>query len=257
MLQVLDLTVRYGSFTAVNDLSFSLHPGDWLMLIGPNGAGKSTVVKAVSQGLSYSGQILLDGRDLRGIPAAERARSIGILSQNNRVEYAYTVEEIVRLGRYAYEKSFLTRRDTEGAKMVEYALQAAGLSDLRHASILSLSGGEIQRTFLAQVFAQNPRILILDEPANHLDLNYQQHVFSLIEQWLKQRDRAVISVVHDLSLARRFGTHALLMRAGSVLAQGSPVEVFEPEHLQKAYDMDVYAWMKELAASWLTENSGR
>ena len=255
MLQVLDLTVRYGSFTAVNDLSFSLHPGDWLMLIGPNGAGKSTVVKAVSQGLSYSGQILLDGRDLRGIPAAERARSIGILSQNNRVEYAYTVEEIVGLGRYAHEKGFLSHRDGEGKDAIEQALELTGLSHLRRASTLTLSGGELQRVFLAQVFAQDPRVLVLDEPANHLDLKYQQHIFDLISAWRQRENRAVLSVVHDLGLARRYGTGVLLMHRGKCVAQGAMDAVFTPERLREVYEMDVYGWMRELTEPWRQEKS--
>ena len=99
---------------------------------------------------------------------------------------------------------------------MERALEMTGLTDLRQASMLTLSGGETQRAFLAQVFAQDPRVLILDEPANHLDLNYQQQIFSLIQAWLRQPGRAVLSVVHDLSLARRYGTHAVLMHRGMI-----------------------------------------
>lgn len=250
MLQVENLTVAYGSLTAVDGLSFTLKAGDWLMLVGPNGAGKSTAVKAIAQGLPYTGRVRWQGADLRALPAADRARLIGVLSQSNSVQYAYTVEEVVRLGRYAHERGFLSHRDADGDAQVERALQATGLQELRRASMLELSGGEIQRTFLAQVFAQDPRLLILDEPANHLDLKYQQHVFTLIGDWLRRGDRAVIAVVHDLSLARRFGTRALLMRAGRALAQGSVAEVFTPERLRQAYDMDVYAWMRDMAEGW-------
>ena len=100
------------------------------------------------------------------------------------------------------------------------------------------------------MFAQNPQILILDEPANHLDLVYQKHIFSLIAQWLKEPGRAVLSVVHDLSLARRYGTHAVLMNRGKCVTQGEINAVLTPENLRNVYDMDVYAWMHEMLAQW-------
>ena len=104
--------------------------------------------------------------------------------------------------------------------------------------------------FLSQVFAQDPQLLILDEPANHLDLVYQKHIFSLISDWLKTPGRAVISVVHDLSLARRYGTHAVLMKDGCCAAQGTIAETLTGENLQAVYDMDVYAWMREMLEQW-------
>ena len=119
--------------------------------------------------------------------------------------------------------------------------------------MLTLSGGETQRVFLAQVFAQNPKVLILDEPANHLDLKYQQQLFSLLADWLKTPGRAVLSVVHDLSLARRYGTRVLLMDRGKNVAQGSPREVMTPQTLQKVYGMDVAAWMRDLLSPWQEE----
>ena len=108
----------------------------------------------------------------------------------------------------------------------------------------------MQRVFLAQVFAQNPQVLILDEPANHLDMKYQQHIFTLIQKWLKEPGRAVLSVVHDLSLARRYGSHAVLMDHGRSISQGRIGEVMTPENLQRVYGMNVYAWMREMLSQW-------
>ena len=125
-----------------------------------------------------------------------------------------------------------------------------GMTALRRASVLTLSGGELQRAFLAQVFAQNPRLLILDEPANHLDLVYQKQIFSLIGQWLREPGRAVLSIVHDLSLALRYGTHATLLDGGRCVAQGTAREALAPEHLEKVYGMDVRGWMRELLGEW-------
>ena len=250
MLEAKNISVRYGDFAAVQNVSFSLRPGDWLMLAGPNGAGKSTLVSALAQGVPYTGEFLLRGESLRALSPAALARHIGVLSQRNRVEYAYTVEEIVGLGRYAHERGFLSHRDSNGKAAMERALRLTGLSDLRAASALTLSGGELQRVFLAQVFAQDPQILVLDEPANHLDLKYQQRVFELIAAWRRQEQRAVISVVHDLSLARRYGTQVLLMHRGQCVAQGEMDAVLTPERLREVYEMDVYAWMRGLLEPW-------
>ena len=250
MLKAENITVRFGERTVVDHLSFHLHEGQWLMLVGPNGAGKSTLIETISQGVAYTGNILLEGRDIRRFKAAQLARKVGVLAQKNAVGYAYTVDEVVGLGRYAYTQSFLSTRDDGGKDQVERALSLTGLTDLRHASVLTLSGGELQRTFLAQVFAQNPQILILDEPANHLDLKYQQHIFYLISDWLKTPGRAVISVVHDLSLARKYGTHAVLMNQGKNISQGKIDEVLTQDNLKTVYDMDVYGWMREMLEKW-------
>jgi len=250
MLKINHVTVRYGEHTVINDLSFELKEGQWLMLVGPNGAGKSTLIEAISQGVPYQGSIDLEGKDIRRCKPAQLAQKIGVLSQKNTVGYAYSVEEVVGLGRYAHASGFLSSRDEDGKDQVDKALTLTGLESLRHASVLTLSGGELQRTFLAQVFAQNPRLLILDEPANHLDLVYQKHIFSLIGEWLRQPGRAVMSVVHDLSLARRYGTHAVLMNRGLCVDQGEINQVLTAENLRSVYDMDVYGWMNEMLSQW-------
>lgn len=250
MLQAENITVRYGEHTIVDNLSFHLQEGQWLMLAGPNGAGKSTLIHAISQGAPYTGSITLGDKNIRRYKPAQLAQKIGVLAQKNNVGYSYTVEEVVGLGRYAHAKGFLAGKDEAGEERVENALALTGLTELRKANVLTLSGGELQRTFLAQVFAQDPEILILDEPANHLDLVYQKHIFSLIQQWLKQPGRAVLSVVHDLSLAKKYGTHAVLMNHGKSIAQGKLETVLTPDHLRAVYDMDVYSWMREMLAQW-------
>ena len=250
MLEVEHLTVRFGSFTAVDDCSFTVSDGQWLMIIGPNGAGKSTILNAVSQGTPYTGVIRFAGRDLRQTDAVTRARSIGVLSQNHFVGYAFTVEEVVRLGRYAHRSGLFSSRRGDDEAAVEEALERTGLTSLRRQSVLTLSGGELQRTFLAQVFAQDPRYLLLDEPTNHLDLVYQKQIFDLIAEWVKTPGRAVVSVVHDLSLARAYGKQALLLHRGRPAAWGDIGTVTRPEILNAVYDMDVAEWMRTMLGQW-------
>ena len=250
MLEIKDVSVRYSSFQALDWVSFTLKPGQWLMLVGPNGAGKSTIVEAIAQGVKYTGDIRFMGDDVARMSAQERARAIGVLSQKNQINYAYTVEEVVCLGRYAHKRGFLSRSGKEDGELIEKALAVTGLDVFRHSSVLQLSGGELQRVFLAQVFAQDPRVLILDEPANHLDLIYQKHIFSLIGEWLKGNDRAVISVVHDLSLAKKYGTCAVLLNKGKVAAEGKVNDCLSREKLEEVYGMDVYGWMWDMLLQW-------
>ncbi len=250
LLDVIDLTVRYGKLTIVNNVSFSIEPGQWLMIVGPNGAGKSTVVNAVSQGVPYSGKVQFDGSNIIRHKPSDLARKLGVLTQNHNVSYSFSVEEVVKLGRYAYSTGIFGATSDEDEQKIHRALELTGMLPIRQQSVLTLSGGELQRTFLAQLFAQNPRLLILDEPTNHLDLVYQKQMFGLIKEWIKDSGRAVISVVHDLSLAKAYGTHALLLDHGNLVSSGDINEVLTRENLKKTYSMDVYVWMESLLALW-------
>ena len=250
MLKLENITVRYGEKTAVDGVSLHLREGQWLMLCGPNGAGKSTLLGAAAQSLPYIGRVLLRGQDARRIAPAAFARAVGVLQQNNTVQYAFTVEEIIRLGRYAHRRRLFSGGSAEDEQAVEQALSDAGLTALRRQNVLTLSGGELQRVFLAQVLAQRPQVLLLDEPANHLDLRYQQQLFALIGDWLRQPGHAVLSVVHDLSLARCYGTHALLMHEGKAVARGEMNGVLSADCLEAVYGMDVNGWMRRLYGLW-------
>ena len=250
MLQVKDLTVKYGENVVVSGLDFEVKEGQWLMIVGPNGAGKSTVLKAITQSVPYDGQVTLQGNDVAKLKPVCRARKIGVMTQNHFVGYDFTVEEIVRLGRYAHAKGIFAENRENDTMAVENALALTGLTEMRNKSVLTLSGGELQRTFLAQTFAQEPDLLLLDEPTNHLDLVYQKQIFALIAGWVKEKGRAVVSALHDLSLAKAFGSNALLLDKGKGVAFGKTNDVLSPEQLNPIYGMDVYEWMHTMLAQW-------
>jgi len=250
MLEVKNLTVQFGSLTIVDDVSFSVSEGQWLMIVGPNGAGKSTIINAVSQGVPYTGSVLFNGKDVKRSKPQELAKNIGVLTQNHFVGYSFTVEEVVKLGRYAYAPGVFSAAREEDNLKISDAIHMTGMEPFLKQSVLTLSGGELQRTFLAQLFAQDPKLLLLDEPTNHLDLVYQKQMFALIRQWVKDTGRAVISVVHDLSLARAYGTHTLMLNGGRLVADGVTREVLTPANLNAVYSMDVYAWMQEMLSQW-------
>lgn len=250
MLEVKNLSVRYGEKTILDRISFSVDEGQWLMIVGPNGAGKSTAINAITRGVDHTGEILFEGEDTGQKKPAELARCMGVLMQNHAASYSFSVEEVVALGRYSHSFGFLAQHDNKRKDAVDSALALTGLTEKRRQSILTLSGGELQRTFLAQVFAQDPKLLLLDEPTNHLDLIYQKQVFELISNWLKKPGRAVISVTHDLSLAKAYGTKILLMNHGTIVAYGESKEVLTPEYLEQVYQMDVYEWMNKMLSQW-------
>ncbi len=243
------LTVRTGGKTLVRDVSFTVRDGDWLMIAGPNGAGKSTLVRAVTGAMSAEGTATLDEENLAAMRPARRARLLGVLSQETRLSGGYTVEEIVALGRYARRRGVLSRVDEGAEAAIARALALTDLTERRRQSVATLSGGERQRVFLAQVFCQEPQILVLDEPGNHLDLQVLRGLMDTIDAWRRAPGRAVISVMHDLSLARLYGTHALLMERGAGLF-GPVDEVLSAENLSRVWRMDVGEWMKALYAQW-------
>ncbi len=251
VLQVEHLSVSYGSKQVLRDVSFSVERGHWLMIVGPNGAGKTTIISAVSQGVPYTGTVRFEGKDVRGMKSRALARCIGVLSQKHYVGYGFTTEEVIRLGRYSHRPGLFEGGKDESERLVQEAIAMTGMEPYLNQSVLTLSGGELQRAFLAQLFAQAPRMLLLDEPTNHLDLIYQKQVFSLVRDWLDRTGGAVVSVVHDLSLAKAYGSRALLLRDGCAVLQGGIAEVMTPQALQEVYGMDVYSWMREMYGQWV------
>lgn len=250
LLAVENLAVRQGGRVILDGVSFSVRENRWLMVAGPNGAGKSTLVRSVAQGIPYRGRVLFRGEDAARMKPARLARKIGVLSQSHVVAYPYTVEEIVRLGRYAHARGFWARAGPGDDEKVHSALSLTGLLAQRGQSALTLSGGELQRVFLAQVLAQDPDLLLLDEPAGSLDLAYQRQVFDLVREWTRRPGRGAVSVVHDLSLARAYGTDFLLLDQGRVAAVGGAEEVFGPGPLERVYGMDVHGWMENMLGQW-------
>ena len=141
MLDVENLTVRYGEVTILEDLSFSLESGHWLMIVGPNGAGKSTSISAITQTIPYTGTVRFEGEDLRKKKSSELARCIGVLMQKHSAEFSFSVEEVVALGRYCHSSGLLSGKDDSDTDAVEEALKLTGLDKLRNQSVLTLSGG--------------------------------------------------------------------------------------------------------------------
>lgn len=253
MLKVEHVSVQIGGRSIVKDVSFDVAAGEKLMIIGPNGAGKTTLIRAVMQAIPHEGKAKLSGRDIAAMKPAELARQIGVLTQTHYPQFDYSVRDVVSLGRYAYRKGLFAGLKKEDEEHIARAMSLTGMDNFAEASIRTLSGGELQRVFLAQLFAQDPAVLVLDEPTNNLDLSYQIAVFDMIEDWVKDSGKAVISVIHDLNMVYKYATKVLMMKDGARHAYGSAEEVLSAGNLNEVYSVDIAGWMRGLLKHWERE----
>ena len=250
MLKVEKLTAIIDNKVIIKDISFEIKDNEILMVIGPNGAGKTTLIKAIMENIKHTGKAWLNGKDISKISSLELAKQIGVLTQSHSQQYSFTVYEVVSLGRYAHQKGMFSKLSNLDEEKINEALKVTGTQHLRDRSVLTLSGGELQRIFLASVFAQDPKMLILDEPANHLDLQYQIGIFDTLKEWVKGEGRSVIAVVHDLNVVYSYGSKALLLNKGETFAYGGAEEVLKRENLKEVYEVDVAEWMQNLLKHW-------
>ncbi len=222
MLQAVDLTWRAGDVTIVEGVTFAVGAGECIALMGRNGAGKSTLVDLLA-GLRTpsAGSVLLHGRRLPDWSAAERARYIGHLPQLVRTQSSLTVEQIVMMGRYPHSDRW-TESDADRA-VVERALGRCACLPFRARRLSTLSGGERQRVLLAACVAQDPAVLLLDEPSTFLDIEHQLQTFALL-RGLTDAGGACIAVSHDLNLALRFCTRVIVLAHGTVV-RDMPIDV--------------------------------
>ncbi|MDI3270147.1 MAG: ABC transporter ATP-binding protein [Bacillota bacterium] len=215
-------------------MSLDLWPGEVLVLIGPNGSGKSTLLKVLSGYLSPArGQVELLGKPLGSYAPQGRARVLASLPQENQLPPTFTVEEAVEMGRYPHLPPFSGLRAVD-RQAVEAALSRMKLSALRSRFLSTLSGGEKQRVFLARALAQEPRILLLDEPLSRLDVNHALELLATLQK-LARGGMGILAVEHHLAYARLLASRAVALREGKILAEGSPEDIFQVSLLAALY----------------------
>jgi iron complex transport system ATP-binding protein len=235
LLETQNLSLRVGGRTLVRELSFRLGAGEVWCMLGPNGAGKTTFLHtAVGLREPQGGAVRLAGRALGDWPAAEAARQRGFLPQTFHDAFSASVLESVMLGRHPY----LSRWQWEGEderEIASAALRAVDLAGFEQRDVLTLSGGERQRVALAALFAQDAPLLLLDEPVSHLDLHHQVLVLEHLVRLARGRGKGVLFTVHDLNLAARFASHALLLTPQGTVRQGPIAEVMVEDGLSGAF----------------------
>jgi len=234
MLRIENLSAKYGARPVLHSVSLEVQSGEILALIGPNGAGKSTIIRAVSGVISSSGSVRTNGDDFASLSPLQRARYLAVVPQAISLPPAFTVWEIVLMGRTPY-LGFLghaSRLDEELARRSLERVDALAFSERR---VGELSGGEAQRVLLARALTQSTPILLLDEPTAHLDLQYQVSLLELIRDLARKENLAVLVALHDLNLASRYADRVALLVDGHLKAVGTPREVLTPELISEAY----------------------
>jgi iron complex transport system ATP-binding protein len=212
---------------ALRDVSFAITPGEIIGVIGPNSSGKTTLIRLLTRVLEpASGEIRLEGAPLRRLSRTDLARRVAVVPQGILPEFPFTVGELVLMGRYPHDpgRYFESRRDRSVARD---AMEATGLLELADTPLQYLSGGERQRAAIARAIAQEPRLLILDEPTAHLDLRYQVEAAALLSRLNRERATTVLLVSHDLNLAAEVCDRLLLLDGGRVAAIGAPEAVLD------------------------------
>lgn len=234
------VSAGYHGRAVVRGVSIEVLPGELLAVVGPNGAGKSTVLKVLGGLLNpYSGAVELEGRPLGGFDRRAVARRIASLGQESSTAFAFTVMEMVLMGRAPH----LGALRLEGARdigIAREALEHFDLTRLASRAINELSGGERRRVFLARVLAQEPTIALLDEPTAFLDLKHVAEIFARLAQVRAGRRMAVIATLHDLNAAAQYADRILLLKDGVTVACGNPEEVLTRENLRLVYETEIY-----------------
>lgn len=239
LLEAQNISVGYVERRIIDDLSVSLEQGKVTALVGPNGSGKSTLLKSLARLLPVeAGVVYLDGKAIQKLPSQQVARELAILPQNPSAPRGLTVSELVEQGRFPHVGALkmLKHQDHDAVKM---ALELTNMTAFANRSLDALSGGERQRAWLALTLAQDTKLLLLDEPTTFLDVGYQLEVLELVERLNQERQMTVILVLHDLNQAARYSQRMLVLKQGTIVADGCPEDVMNPELLLEVFKVHV------------------
>ncbi len=257
-IRVEDLTFAYKGRPILAEITLAVKAGEFFALIGPNGSGKTTLLRAISGVIPMdTGTVYLDFVDGQSHPVSqlapkELARSLAALEQEVHVAFDFTVRETVSLGRLPHSRKLKPLAE-EDRRVVEEAMERVGVAQFADRSIHSLSSGERQRVFLAMALAQEPKVLLLDEPTAHLDLKYQIEIMELI-RGLSKRGLTVICALHDLNLAARYADRVGVLSQGRLVACGPPDEVFTLERIREIWHIEIEIF-KESGEIWILPRS--
>lgn len=222
--------------SVLRGIDLAVGPREFVGLLGANGAGKSTLLMTLSGHLKpLGGEAMLDGQEVSRLPARKVARKLAYLPQHPPNDGDFAVRDLVEMGRHPYQRGLGLQRNPEDVAAVSHAMEVTSIAHLAGHRMDRLSGGQRQRVRLAQAIAQQPKVLLLDEPTSWLDLRYQLELMSLLRRLALSEDVAVVAVLHDLNQAAQFCTRVVLLAEGGVLGDGTPREVLTPEALEKAY----------------------
>lgn len=234
-LNLESITCGYGDRPVLQEFSLGVRRGEFLAIVGPNGSGKSTLVRTICRSLRpQAGGVLLDGQDVYRMRARNLARQMAVVAQETAVEFDFTVEEIVMLGRIPHLTPLRGETERDRA-VVQQAMRMTNTAHLSDRLITRLSGGERQRVMVARALAQEPSLLLLDEPTAHLDIAHQVELLDLARRLNRVDGLTVVAVLHDLNLAAQYADRLLMLKDGRRWAEGSPSDVLTEGNVMAVY----------------------
>lgn len=237
MIQVENLSFSYGNKEILNNLSLTIKKGEITTILGKNGCGKSTLLNLLSKHLTYKkGSIQMDGKEIKDISFRQFSKIAALVSQHNTAPDSITVKELVEYGRIPHQHTKEAKNDS---LYVNQALEECNLMELAHTPVSALSGGQMQRVWIAMAMAQNTEVLFLDEPTTYLDLKHQVELLRLIKRWKETRGLTVVMILHDINQALHFSNQIIALKGGSLYFAGKPEKFLEQKHIREVYGMDL------------------
>lgn len=228
------IKLSLGSTVILKDVTLQAFSGQFIGIIGPNGSGKSTLLKCIYRVLKpTAGAVFFDGRPLREWTVRESAQKMAVVSQHNYYNFDFSMRDVVLMGRSPHKRP-LEKDTSTDYDIMHSALETVGMAAFADRSFSTLSGGEQQRVILARALTQQAPYLILDEPTNHLDIKYQLEMMDIV----RDLDCTVISAIHDLNIAAMYCDEIYIMKEGSIVGSGAPIDVLTEEFIRDAYEVD-------------------
>lgn len=239
-LKLENFSTGYTNDFIIKSIDLSVKSGEWLGVIGPNGAGKSTLIKGICRIIKpFQGSLYLKGKDINRFTNKIISQTISFLPQQFNSNMQFTVKELVALGRSPYKNFWEFDLNKTDKKKINEALNLVDMYDFKDTLITQLSGGQRQRAYLALALAQDPEILILDEPTNALDLKYQIKFLEIIKKLKEKKDVSIITILHDLNLTARYAEKILALKNGRSLGYGTCSEIISEKKIKDIFDVNV------------------
>lgn len=238
MMDINNLVFTYNKKKVLDNVTFDIRQGEILGILGMNGCGKTTLLKNLNKNLEPdAGAILLEGDDMEEMPKRSIAQKIAVVPQGNEIKFAFTVKDIVSMGRIPFLSTF-SGESSEDVKIIEDAIEMTGLEEYRDRYINTMSGGERQRVIIARALAQTPKIILMDEPTLHLDINMQFEALDLVYKLSREKGLTVVIVSHDLPLVARYCDRIIMLKDKKIFAMGEPEEVLTSENIREVFRVD-------------------
>jgi iron complex transport system ATP-binding protein len=238
LLNVDGVECRYGSVKVLDDVSLSVKGGDFVGVLGPNGSGKTTLLKSISRILKpHKGTILLNEADIYSLKSTDVAKQLAVVPQDTSIGFNFAALDIVLMGRNPHMKRFQMESEADMA-IARKVMKLTNIWHLAERPINELSGGEKQRVIIARALAQEPKILLLDEPLTHLDIVNQLEIMDLVKDLCVKENLVVLAVFHDFNLAARYCTSAVMLKKGKVFSAGSLTDVMTSENIKSVFNVD-------------------